>query len=93
MDTTKLVVGQDVYMVNSRFCRKGKVVKVTPSYVDVQMGVMQVDGTWNAHELFRFGRTGERYERYESEGTPEDQGTWELVDGNPDESACQRKMG
>jgi hypothetical protein len=49
MDTTKLVVGQDVYMFNDHypywFCgQRGKVVKVTPEGVDVQ----------TAGELLRF---------------------------------------
>ena len=49
MDTTKLVVGQDVYMFNDAyphwFCNEsGKVVKVTPTGVEVQ----------TAGELLRF---------------------------------------
>jgi hypothetical protein len=33
-------------------------VKVTPSGVEVQTGVMQTDGTWNAHELLHFDSEG-----------------------------------
>jgi hypothetical protein len=58
MDTKTLVVGQDVRMFSGVYSRKGKVVKVTPSGVDVQTGVMQNDGTWNAHELFHFDNSG-----------------------------------
>jgi len=36
MDTKTLVVGQDVYMFSGCYWNKGKVVKVTPSGVDVQ---------------------------------------------------------
>jgi hypothetical protein len=48
MDTKQLVVGQDVYMFSGCYTLTGKVVKVTPSGVDVQTGVMQNDGAWNA---------------------------------------------
>lgn len=36
MDTKTLVVGQDVYMHSGIYSQKGKVVKVTPSGVEVQ---------------------------------------------------------
>jgi len=36
MDTKTLVVGQEVFMVNTPFINKGKVVKVTPSGVEVE---------------------------------------------------------
>jgi hypothetical protein len=36
VDMTKLVVGQDVYMVSGCYWNEGKVVKVTPSGADVQ---------------------------------------------------------
>ena len=36
MDTSKLVVGQDVYVLNGATHNKGQVVKVTPSDVVVQ---------------------------------------------------------
>jgi hypothetical protein len=61
VDTTKLVVGQDVYMVSGCYWNEGKVVKVTPSGADVQTGVMQNDGTWNAHELVHFDKNGRSY--------------------------------
>jgi hypothetical protein len=61
MDTKTLVVGQDVYMVGGGyFYKRGKVVKVMPSGVDVQTGVLQIDGTWNAHELVRFDNSGKQ---------------------------------
>lgn len=63
MDTTKLVVGQDVLLVSNGIYRLvGTVVAVTPSGVDVQTGVMQIDGTWNSHELMRFDREGKETE-------------------------------
>ena len=37
MDTKTLAVGQDVYMVSGWYMQKGKVVKVTPSGVEVQL--------------------------------------------------------
>jgi hypothetical protein len=61
VDTKTLVVGQDVYMFSGCYVNKGKVVKVTPSGVDVQTGVMQNDGTWNAHELLHFDHNGRSY--------------------------------
>jgi len=67
MDTKTLVVGQDVHMVSGIYANEGKVVKVTPSGVEVQTGVMQNDGTWNAHERLRF----------DSEGKGLDEGTYE----------------
>jgi hypothetical protein len=54
-------VGQGVYMFSGCYMNKGKVVKVTPSGVDVQTGVMQNDGTWNAHELLHFDNNGRSY--------------------------------
>jgi hypothetical protein len=61
MDTKTLVVGQDVYINSGCYGNKGKVAKVTPSGVDVQTGVMQNDGTWNAHELLHFDDKGRSY--------------------------------
>jgi hypothetical protein len=50
MNTKTLVVGQDVYMFSSGiYLNKGKVVKATPSGVDVQ-----TDG----QELLRFDNNG-----------------------------------
>jgi hypothetical protein len=51
MNTTTLVVGQDVYMKSGVYSCEGKVVKVTPSGVDV----------WNAHELLHFHNNGQSY--------------------------------
>jgi hypothetical protein len=61
VDTKTLVVGQDVYMFSGCYGNKGKVVKVTPSGADVQTGVMQDNGTWNAHELLHFDNNGRSY--------------------------------
>ena len=58
MDTQALVVGQEVHMESGCYGMQGKVVRVTPSGVDVQTGVMQSDGTWNAHEILHFDRDG-----------------------------------
>jgi hypothetical protein len=49
MDTKTLVVGQDVYINSGCYGDKGKVVKVTPSGVEVQ-----TDGGG----LFRFDKDG-----------------------------------
>ena len=63
MDTKTLVVGQDVFLVsNEIYYNVGTVVAVTRSGVDVQTGVMQNDGTWNAHELIRFDKDGKETE-------------------------------
>jgi preprotein translocase subunit YajC len=56
-----LVVGQEVYMFSGCYVNKGKVIKVTPEGVDVQTGMMQNDGTWNAHELLHFDNNGRSY--------------------------------
>jgi hypothetical protein len=58
MDTTTLMVGQDVVAGDGLVGRKGKVVEVTSSGVVVQFGVMQNDGTWNPHERKRFDSDG-----------------------------------
>ncbi len=76
MDTKTLVVGQDVRLVTRLTYTKGKVVKVTPSGVDVQTGVMQHNGTWNAHELFHFDNSGKSLDP--SDDTDWEFGPWEL---------------
>jgi len=76
MDTKTLVIGQDVHVVSGVYSIKGKVVKVTPSGVDVQTGVMQNDGTWNAHERMRFDTNGKSCDP--SDDTIEC-GPWELA--------------
>jgi preprotein translocase subunit YajC len=43
MDTKTLTVGQEVHMVSGVYGKTGKVVKNTPSGVDVQTGVMHVE--------------------------------------------------
>lgn len=39
MNTTTLAVGQDVYILSGVYCKKGTVVKTTPSGVEVHDGV------------------------------------------------------
>jgi len=51
VDTTKLVVGQDVYMDSGCYSNEGKVVKVTPEGVDVQTD----------NELVHFDANGRSY--------------------------------
>ena len=51
MDTKTLVVDQEVHMVSGCYSCKGKVVKVTPSGVDVQ----------TSQELLRFDKDGRSY--------------------------------
>ena len=41
MDTKTLVVGQDVYVVSGWYLKKGKVVKVTPSGVEVELALIE----------------------------------------------------
>jgi len=81
MDTTKLAVGQDVYMLccGDLFMRKGHVVNVTPEGVDVQTGVMQIGGTWNAHEVMHFDKDGK--ERDPEPYVQPEFGPWELSEG------------
>jgi hypothetical protein len=55
---TALVVGQDVYMFSGCYWNKGKVVKVTPSGVDVQT-VSEITQTDN--ELLHFDANGCSY--------------------------------
>jgi len=58
VDTTKLVVGQDVYMSSGCYWNEGKVVKVTPSGVDVQA----VDERLYSNEqLLHFDANGRSY--------------------------------
>jgi hypothetical protein len=61
IDTSTLVVGQKVDLVSGCYGLGGIVAKVTPSGVDVQTGVMQNDGAWNAHELLHFDNNGRSY--------------------------------
>jgi hypothetical protein len=74
MNTKTLVVGQDVWIRSGCYYKKGKVVKVNLFGVQVQTGVQQIDGTWNAHEIFRFSPRGKgRYSQQTYEGGP-----WEI---------------
>jgi hypothetical protein len=55
----RLAVGQKVRMTSGCYGCEGRVVDVSPSgAVEVQTGVMQNDGTWNAHELLHFDNNG-----------------------------------
>jgi hypothetical protein len=53
MDTKILKVGQRVYMINGPYINRGKVVKITPSGVEVQ--------------TFRYGQPDELF-RFDNEG-------------------------
>ena len=66
MDTQKLVVGQDVYLLSGVYCTKGKVVKVTPSGVEVH----------DAIELFGFDIYGEGCDGHKTHEC----GPWEIDD-------------
>jgi hypothetical protein len=73
-----LVVGQKVHMASGPYGCEGRVVDISPSgVVEVQTGVMQNDGTWNAHELLHFDNNGNGRD---AEGTIEC-GPWYLVRG------------
>jgi hypothetical protein len=80
MDVKTLVVGQNVRIESGIYGREGKVVRITPSGAEVQTGVMQNDGTWNAHELLRFDNEGRGCD--ESDDTREC-GPWYIRDENP----------
>jgi hypothetical protein len=83
MDTKTLVVGQDVYMLGGVYMNMGKVVKVTPSGVDVLVFKLP----WkmrvvDEQMLIRFDNDGKECSRsYEKLGFPEwvPEG-WELDD-------------
>jgi hypothetical protein len=79
MDTKTLVVGQDVYMVNSRFMCKGKVTEITPLGVNVQ----------TTDELLQFNNEGVQCDNDGKPfiakcrldpGSDDEGGTWELTD-------------
>ena len=62
MDTTKLAVGQDVYMLNDHypywFCgQRGKVAEVTPKGVDVQTAGELLRFDTNSIPVFMVGQT------------------------------------
>jgi hypothetical protein len=75
MGTKTLVVGQEVDISSGCYGSSGKVVKITPDGVDVQTGVMQNDGTWNAHEVLHFDNDGKGCDE---EGTHEC-GPWYII--------------
>jgi hypothetical protein len=60
MDTKTLVVGQDVYLYSGCYWIQGKVVKVTPSGVDVQggLGYSKEDA---AEQILHFDKDGRSY--------------------------------
>lgn len=69
MDVKTLTVGQDVYILSGVYYKKGKVVKVTPSGVEVHDG----------DELFQFdiyGKGCDGHKTYEC-------GPWEIDDEMP----------
>jgi hypothetical protein len=73
-----LVVGQKVRMTSGCYGCEGRVVDISPSgVVEVQTGVMQNDGTWNADELLHFDNNGKGRD---AEGTIEC-GPWYIVRG------------
>jgi hypothetical protein len=61
MDAKTLKVGEYVQLRSGCYGKAGRVVKVTPDGVDVQTGVRQNDGTWNAYELLHFDNNGRSY--------------------------------
>jgi hypothetical protein len=79
MDTKTLVVGQDVYMLSGVYICWGKVVKITPSGVDVQT---------DDQGLLRFNSRGEGYDK----GTHEC-GPWYIDDIPFAERTALRKQG
>jgi hypothetical protein len=76
MDTKTLKVGQYVHLRSGCYGASGTVVKVTPDGADVQTGVKQIGGTWNAHELLHFDNSGKGCN---DEGTREC-GPWHIVE-------------
>jgi hypothetical protein len=84
-----LVVGQKVRMTSGSYGCEGRVVDVSPSGVlEVQTGVMQNDGTWNAHELLHFDNNGNGRD---AEGTIEC-GPW-YIDDMPFEDRTKNIAG
>jgi hypothetical protein len=61
MDTTKLVVGQDVFMKSGCYGCSGRVVRVTPSGVDVQTPEMVGGLPSMDAKLIRFDNNGRSY--------------------------------
>ncbi len=62
MDTTKLVVGQEVFVVSGIYYSNGKVVKVTQEGVEVQLARTHVRAGFDnkpiRHTMFRFDGQG-----------------------------------
>ena len=88
MDTRKLVVGQDVYMVSGGvYANAGKVVKVTPSgMVEVQVGVNLLRFNNEGKACDSEGKAYHEWDAFSSWATFEG-GPWELDDTHPEELA------
>jgi hypothetical protein len=76
IDTKTLRVGDCVQFRSGIYWGSGRVTKVRPDGVDVESGVQQLDGTWNACEVEHFHSDGRGWM---GEGTREC-GPWELVE-------------
>ncbi len=86
MDTKTLVVGQDVYMVSGWYENAGKVVKVTPSVVEVQVGVNLLRFNNEGKACDSEGKAYHEWDAFSSWATFEG-GPWELDDTHPEELA------
>jgi hypothetical protein len=73
MNTSKLVVGQDVYMFSEVYTCGGKVANVTPDGVEVRATVQS--GLTRVGDLLHFDKDGKGRD---DEGTHEC-GAWQLV--------------
>jgi hypothetical protein len=89
MDTKTLLVGQEVCMVSGVYLKKGKVVKVTPSGVEVQLALAEGPIRSEGNELIRFDTNGKACDsrdiyrgNMEWNGIPGtfECGPWELAD-------------
>ena len=97
MDTKTLVVGQDVYVVSGWYLKKGKVVKVTPSGVEVELALIEGPIRPEGPELIRFDTNGKACNSrdiykgsMEWSGIPGtfEGGPWELADISAEERAA-----
>jgi hypothetical protein len=73
MDTSKLVVGQEVYMFSEFYTGKGRVIKVAPEGVEVRATVQS--NLTRVGDLLHFDSEGKGHN---AEGTHEC-GPWRLV--------------
>jgi hypothetical protein len=77
MDTSTLVVGQAVYMESGVYSSEGKVVKVTPEGVDVQVEGI---GSLSRRTLLRFDKDGKGKEgRGVDNNATHECGPWYIV--------------